>query len=117
MIPITALNDFLNSFKEVKMPKERLNPEKALKTGALLSFGNLFMSPFYSRLGPFATLTLTAAALFGLHETGRKQSGNGVWGFFSNKSSPKVTDVNTTVNHIIEGGATVFDQIFPPVKK
>lgn len=65
------------------MPRDQINSDKALKTGALISFGNLFMSPFYGRLGPFASLTLTAAALFGLHEVGRsKQSGNGFWSFF-----------------------------------
>ncbi|KTD73639.1 hypothetical protein [Legionella tucsonensis] len=100
------------------MPRDQINPEKALKTGALISFGNLFMSPFYGRLGTFASLTLTAAALFGLHEVGRsKQSGNGFWGFFSNKTNPGVSDVNTAMNHVMEGGSTVFDRIFPPGKK
>lgn len=28
------------------MPQDQINPEKVLKTGALISFGNLFMSPF-----------------------------------------------------------------------
>ncbi|CAM3019006.1 Uncharacterised protein [Legionella steigerwaltii] len=97
------------------MPRDQVNPEKTLKTGALISFGNLFMSPFYARLGPFASLTLTAAALFGLHEIGRsKQAGNGFWGFFSNKTNPRVTDVDTAMQHVVEGGATVFDRIFPP---
>ncbi|WP_240610441.1 hypothetical protein [Legionella qingyii] len=74
------------------MPREQVSSEKVLKTGALISFGNLFMSPFYTRLGPFASLTLTAAALFGLHEVGRsRQSGNGFWGFFSNKANPDVS--------------------------
>lgn len=95
------------------MPKDQMNPEKVLKTGALISFGNLFMSPFYSRLGPFASLTLTAAALFGLHEIGRKQSGNGSFGFFT-KSNPRFSDVNTSIKHVVEGGATTFDRVFPP---
>ncbi|KTD03382.1 hypothetical protein [Fluoribacter gormanii] len=100
------------------MPREQVSSEKVLKTGALISFGNLFMSPFYARLGPFASLTLTAAALFGLHEVGRnKQSGNGFWGFFSNKTNPDVSDLNTTMKHVVEGGGVVFDQVFPPGKK
>lgn len=99
------------------MPRDQINPEKALKTGALISFGNLFMSPFYSRLGPFASLTLTAAALFGLHEIGRRQqSGSGFWGFFSNKSDPCIADMNTSMQRVVEGGADVFDRIFPPGK-
>ncbi len=100
------------------MPREQVNPEKAIKTGALISFSNLFMSPFYTRLGPFASLTLTAAALYGLHEVGRsKQSGNGFLGFFSSKPNLGVSDVNTAINHVVEGGATVFDRIFPPTKR
>ncbi|WP_454783161.1 hypothetical protein [Legionella sp. WA2022007384] len=100
------------------MPRDQINPEKALKTGALISFGNLFMSPLYARLGPFASLTLTAAALFGLHEVGRsKQAGNGFWGFFANKTNSGASDLNVTMNHVVEGGASVFDRIFPPGKK
>ncbi|KTD10724.1 hypothetical protein Lgra_1690 [Legionella gratiana] len=100
------------------MPQDQINPEKVVKTGALISFGNLFMSPFYSRLGPFASLTLTAAALFGLHEIGRRQqSGNGFWGFFSKKPDANISDMNTSMQRIVEGGATVFDQVFPPGKR
>ena len=100
------------------MPRDQVNPEKALKTGALISFGNLFMSPFYARLGPFTSLTLTAAALFSVHEIGRaKQAGNGVWGFFSSKPNPTFSDANTSMKHVTEGGATVFDRIFPPGNK
>ncbi|KTD65207.1 hypothetical protein Lsan_0882 [Legionella santicrucis] len=100
------------------MPQDQLNPEKVLKTGALISFGNLFMSPFYPRLGPFASLTLTAAALFGLHEVGRRQqSSNGFWSFFSNKSDANISDVNTSMQRVVEGGATVFDHVFPPGKR
>ncbi|WP_454785893.1 hypothetical protein [Legionella sp. WA2024007413] len=100
------------------MPRDQVSPEKVLKTGALISFGNLFMSPFYTRLGPFASLTLTAAALFGLHEVGRnKQSVNGFWSFFSNKTNPRDSDLDTTIKQVMEGGASVFDQIFPPGKK
>lgn len=104
--------------RKCSMPRDQVNPEKTLKTGALISFGNLFMSPFYARLGPFASLTLTAAAVFGLHEIGRsKQAGNGFLGFFSNKPNPGVSDVNTAMKHVVEGGATVFDQIFSPGNK
>lgn len=99
------------------MPRDPINPEKTLKTGALISFGNLFMSPFYSRLGPFASLTLTAAALFGLHEIGRRQQSGGFWGFFSNKPDTSISDVNTSMKHVVEGGATVFDHIFLPSKR
>ncbi|WP_115707151.1 hypothetical protein [Legionella sainthelensi] len=100
------------------MPQDQINPEKVLKTGALISFGNLFMSPFYPKLGTFASLTLTAAALFGLHEVGRRQQSNhGLWGFFSNKSDVNTSDVNTSMQRIVEGGAMVFDQVFPPGKR
>ncbi|KTC82999.1 hypothetical protein [Legionella cincinnatiensis] len=99
------------------MPRDQINPEKVLKTGALISFGNLFMSPFYPRLGTFASLTLTAAALFGLHEVGRRQQSGGFWGFFSSKSDANISDMNTSIQRVVEGGATVFDHVFPPGKR
>ncbi len=97
---------------------QQINPDKVLKTGALISFGNLFMSPYYAKLGAFTSLSLTAAALFGLYQVGKSQQpGNSFFGFFSNRNGAGVTDVNTSMKHIAEGGATVFDRIFPPGKK
>lgn len=94
------------------MPQDQINPEKVLKTGALISFGNLFMSPFYPKLGPFASLTLTAAALFGLHEVGRRQQSNhGFWGF-SNKSDVNTSDVNTSMQRIVEGARRCLIRFF-----
>ena len=100
------------------MPGDQINPDKIQKTGALISFGNLLMSPFYSKLGPITSLTLTAVALYGLHEIGRnKQSGHGFWGFFSSKTNTAAADLNSTMKNMAEGGSIVFDRLFPPGKK
>lgn len=103
------------------MPKGDVSTEDTQKTALLLGVGNLILSPLYyvnAKLGITASLALTAAAIYELHELGksRRPAGNAVNkanNFFSSITGAESSDIDNAVKNIVNGGAAVYDQITP----
>ncbi len=103
------------------MPKEEVSTEETKKTAVVLGLGNLILAPLYAfnaKIGFTASLALTGAALYQLHELGKSRRPvpnalNQANNFFSSQTGTTSTEINNAVSNIVNGGAAVFDEFTP----
>lgn len=103
------------------MPKEEVSTEETKKTAVVLGIGNLILAPLYAfnaKIGFTASLALTGAALYQLHELGKSERPvpnalNQTNNFFSSQTGTTSADINNAVSNIVKGGTTIFDKFVP----
>lgn len=100
------------------MPKNEIDPEKALKTGVVLGLINLILSPLWlldAKLGVTASIALSAVAVYQFAQLGRERrpgsnAVNTANNFFVSLFGGSSTDMENTTRNVANGGAAVFDE-------
>ena len=103
------------------MPKHGESADKAQKTGVLIAVGNVLLSPLYyadTKLGLAASLALTSAAIYKLHELGKSRRPgantlNQVNTFFSSQTDTRSSEIENSFRNVVNGGAAIFDEFVP----
>ncbi|CEG58870.1 hypothetical protein [Legionella fallonii] len=103
------------------MSKEKVDTEETKKTAILLAIENLLLAPLYyfsPKAGFTASVALTGATLWQLHELGKDKRSvenllNQAGSFFSSKADASSADIDNAVSNIVKGGATIYDGFVP----
>lgn len=106
------------------MSKEKVDTEETKKTALVLALGNILLAPLYyfnSKVGFTASVALTGAALYQLHDLGKEERSaenffHNAGTFFLSQTDASKANVDNTVSNIVKGGAIIYDGLAPRTK-
>lgn len=106
--------------KELFMPKQEISTEKVKHTSLVVGLLNAIALPAFlvdSRLGAGLCLFITGAALYHFNKIGESRRPgsnmvNRMNNFFAPYTGDPSTDLDNTVRNIVNGGDSVYQQLF-----
>jgi hypothetical protein len=103
------------------MQKNEVSTDQAGKISVLMGALNFLLAPIYwanSKVGLAASISLTGAAIYGLHEVGKEERAgenavHNVSKFFSPLTGAPSSDMKNALQNIAKGGEVIFDKFAP----